>query len=137
MKEIEELSVEKVVQINARLCAEYQEPHLLRDETLLRSAIEVGAFYRFPDGRYAHGGVTSIAGVLCYKVAQAQAFLDGNKRTAFIAARAFLALNGFELKYPKGSVQDLILGFAEPAGRPMYNVEDAKDWFQRHAYHQR
>ena len=133
-QKIVELSVQEVIRINAILCARYGEPHILRDKNALHSAIEVGAFYRLQDGRYLHGGVAAIAGVMCYKIAQVQAFVNGNKRTADLAAKAFLGLNGFRLQYPKGSMEDLILGFAEPQGAPQYTVEDSKEWFMNHAY---
>jgi len=134
MKKITEITVEEVIRINAAICSQYREPHLLRDQHTLQSAIEVGAFYRFPDGRYAQGGVASIAGTMCYKIAQAQAFLNGNKRTAYLSAKAFLGLNGFELRYPQGDLESLIYGFAGPPGAPKVSIEDAKEWFQTHTY---
>jgi len=62
----------------------------LRDEGLLESAVmraQMAAYYESADliRQYA---------VLAVGIAQAQAFLDGNKRTAFGAADAFLRLNG-------------------------------------------
>ncbi len=55
-----------------------------------------------------------MAGALCYFLVMAHAFSDGNKRTGAIAAAAFLAINGFELKLhmnPKKNVN----AFAEMA----------------------
>ena len=50
----------------------------------------------------ANGGIAEVAGALCYfiVIVIAHAFSDGNKRTGAIAAAAFLAINGFELKFP-------------------------------------
>lgn len=44
---------------------------------------------------YGHGDHFDIAAAYAFHIAQAQAFLDGNKRTAIASAIAFLAGNGF------------------------------------------
>jgi death on curing protein len=62
----------------------------VRDAGLLESAIQrprTAAFYGDAD-------LTAQAALLAVGIAQAQAFLDGNKRTAFVALDAFLRLNG-------------------------------------------
>jgi death-on-curing protein len=42
---------------------------------------------------YADGNVFEVAAAYAFHLAEAQAFLDGNKRTAVAAALTFLALN--------------------------------------------
>ena len=42
---------------------------------------------------YASGDVFAVAAAYAFHLAEAQAFLDGNKRTAIASALAFLALN--------------------------------------------
>lgn len=42
---------------------------------------------------YARGDVFAVAAAYAFHLAEAQAFLDGNKRTAIASAIAFLALN--------------------------------------------
>jgi death-on-curing protein len=42
---------------------------------------------------YANGDIFEVAATYAFHIAEAQAFLDGNKRTAIAAALAFLALN--------------------------------------------
>lgn len=44
---------------------------------------------------YEEADVVRQAALLAVGISQAQAFLDGNKRTAFEALRAFLGLNGY------------------------------------------
>ena len=64
-------------------------PFPLRDEGLLESAImraQMAAYYATAD-------LVRQCALLAVGIAQAQAFLDGNKRTAFGAADAFLRLN--------------------------------------------
>jgi death-on-curing protein len=62
----------------------------VRDSGLVDSAIAAAknAFF------YGHGDVFDVAAAYAYHLAEAQAFLDGNKRTAVGAALVFLELNG-------------------------------------------
>jgi death-on-curing protein len=65
-------------------------PSTLRDEGALESAInrpETAAYYEGAD-------LVEQAALLAVGISQAQAFVDGNKRTAYVAARVFLELNG-------------------------------------------
>jgi death on curing protein len=67
-------------------------PRPLRDEGLLESALtrpQMAAFYERAD-------VVRQATLLGTGISQAQAFLDGNKRTAFQTLDAFLWVNGWE-----------------------------------------
>jgi len=131
---VRELTVDEVIQINRQVCALYNQSYQLLDRSKLESALRSGAFYRDVNGRYIHGGVLRIAGALCYKIAQSQVFMDGNKRTAAISTKEFLAMNGFELRYPKGALVDLILDFAEPQGAPACDIDGAKNWFEVHSF---
>jgi death-on-curing protein len=45
---------------------------------------------------YGKGDLFDIAAAYCFYIAQAQAFLDGNKRTAVAAGLAFLEFNGMD-----------------------------------------
>jgi len=66
----------------------------LRDEGLLRSALAR------PQNLLAYGDgpdVGYLAAAYGFGLAQNHAFLDGNKRTAFVAMEAFLELNGYAL----------------------------------------
>lgn len=46
---------------------------------------------------YGQGDLFDIAAAYCFHIAQAQAFLDGNKRTAAAAGLTFLRINGVEV----------------------------------------
>ena len=64
-----------------------------RDATLLESALARPlhlAAYGEPDA-------AALAASYGYGLARNHAFVDGNKRTAFVAVELFLSLNGFEL----------------------------------------
>jgi death on curing protein len=63
----------------------------IRDEGLLESALSR------PQNRFAYeteATLFDLAASLCHGVCKNNPFLDGNKRTALLAARAFLFLNG-------------------------------------------
>src|SRR5918911_1173041 len=67
-------------------------PAPLRDEGLLESAVmrpQMAAYYEEAD-------LIRQAALLAAGIAQAQAFIDGNKRTALAAMEGFLRLNGFQ-----------------------------------------
>jgi death-on-curing protein len=67
-------------------------PQPLRDEGLLESALtrpRMAAWYEQAD-------LIRQAALLAIGISQAQAFVDGNKRTAFAALDAFLWVNGWE-----------------------------------------
>jgi death on curing protein len=85
------LSVADVLGIH-RLVIEHTgyAPAPLRDEGLLESAV-----MRARNAAYYEGAdVIRQSAFLAIGISQAQAFLDGNKRTAFAAADTFLRLNG-------------------------------------------
>ncbi len=65
----------------------------LRDEGLLESALAR------PVNRANHGdvGVAELAAAYGFGISQNHPFVDGNKRTAFVVAVLFLALNGYEM----------------------------------------
>jgi len=62
----------------------------IRDEGMIESALGAAQNTFF----YADGSRYEIAASYAYHLAEAQAFLDGNKRTAISAALAFLKING-------------------------------------------
>lgn len=62
----------------------------LRDRSLFEGAVAQAQNVYW----YGRGDLYDIAAAYCFHIAQAQAFLDGNKRTAVAAGLAFLKLNG-------------------------------------------
>lgn len=67
-----------------------EAPAPLRDRSLLESAV----MRPQTAAHYAGADLVAQAAVLALAIAQAQAFVDGNKRTAFLAADVFLRANG-------------------------------------------
>ena len=88
--EPEFLTWEDVQYLHGRSLAEHGGSAGIRDRGLIESAIAQ------PQQDYFFGGADrfAIAAAYAFHIAQAQAFLDGNKRTAIAAALTFLNLNG-------------------------------------------
>jgi death-on-curing protein len=87
------LPIEAVIDINRMVLATTGEPHFLRDRGLLESALAR------PQNAFAYGveDVTVLGVRLMAGLAQAHAFEQGNKRTAFVALVQFLNANGYDL----------------------------------------
>ena len=67
----------------------------LRDQGLLESALDRP---RNLLAREPRCSIFQLAATLCVGIAKNHSFTDGNKRTALLATRAFLYLNGEELE---------------------------------------
>ena len=96
MKRIVWLFEETIIAIHHRQIAEHGGGEGLRDEGLFSSALAR------PQNLFAYSQPTpdlaSLAAAYAYGIARNHPFVDGNKRTALIAARTFLLLNGVNLE---------------------------------------
>jgi death-on-curing protein len=61
---------------------------------------------------YGRCGIFEIAAAYAFHIAESQAFLDGNKRTAAAAAIAFLRKNGRRFPKDDGSIYDAMMAVA-------------------------
>ncbi len=89
---------------------EHGGPLGLRDPGVLESAL---ARPRNVRAYEAGADLASIAAEYGFELARNHAFLDGNKRVAFVATNVFLILNGFEVDAPEPEVVDTILRVAD------------------------
>ena len=68
---------------------------------------------------YGDGDMFEIAAAYCFHLAEAQAFLDGNKRTAAAAAIVFLDCNGYPLTGDAMCIHKALIDVAEKrVGKP-------------------
>lgn len=67
--------------------------HGIRDKGLLESAVMMpqASF----GGEYLHNGLFEMSAAYAFHIAENQPFLDGNKRTALVAALVFLEFERF------------------------------------------
>jgi death-on-curing protein len=84
------LTLEQVEALHAQALAAHGGQDGVRDQWTLESAAihPRNVFY------YAQGDLFDVAAAYAFHLAEAQAFLDGNKRTGIAAALVFLKLNG-------------------------------------------
>ena len=87
------LSIELIRAAHEEQLVEHGGPPGIREESLLVSALarpQNRAMYESPD-------VADLAASYAFGIARNHPFIDGNKRTAFVAMEVFLDLNGWEL----------------------------------------
>jgi death-on-curing protein len=81
----------------------------LRDEGLLESALAR------PRNTHAYNPAATLAELAasyCYGIAKNHAFVDGNKRAAFLCVGLFLAINGYRLTAAQVDAIETMLGVA-------------------------
>lgn len=97
----------------------------VRDEGLVESALAR------PRNHHAYTGteVQELAAVYAIAIARNHPFIDGNRRTAYVALELFLALNGFRFSAPDA---ESVLTMLAMAAR---DVDDATfiAWVRHHA----
>jgi death on curing protein len=124
MPEIVWLLEETLTAIHHRQIAEHGGSEGLRDEGLLLSALArpqnlLSYCEPAPD-------LASLAAAYAYGIARNHPFVDGNKRTALVAARTFLILNGVDLKATQDDKVLTFLNLAEGA----ISEEELADWIR-------
>ncbi|MGH8041513.1 MAG: type II toxin-antitoxin system death-on-curing family toxin [Rudaea sp.] len=112
--------------IHERQLAEHGGSIGVRDDTLLESALAR------PQQLHAYGDpmpdLADLAASLAYGLARNHPFVDGNKRTAHVCYRVFLALNDVEFE---ASDEDKYLVMLALAAGKLAEVEFAA-WLRRH-----
>jgi death on curing protein len=116
------LTLPELLAIHADQIARFGGKPGIRDGGLLESAL-----YRPQTGYYA--GLVEEAAALWESLAQNHAFIDGNKRTAFAATYAFLAINGGHVK---ASAQETYEFISRLYGTGTFNFENLVDFLHRH-----
>ena len=97
----------------------------LRDEGLFESALAR------PQNLHAYQGVEDVARLAAsygFGLAKNHAFVDGNKRVAFIAIGLFLRMNGWRLKADQAAATLVILSVASSA----MSEEELAAWIGKH-----
>ena len=95
----------------------------LRDAGLLESALAR------PQHVWNYNQDADLAGLAAeygFGLAKNHAFLDGNKRIAFVAMNVFLILNGYEIEAPEPAVVDTMLRVADGTD----GVDDLAVWLR-------
>jgi death-on-curing protein len=89
--------------------AEFGGPRGLRDDGLLESALAR------PQNIHAYNSTSTVAELAAaygYGIAKNHAFVDGNKRAAFLSIGLFLSMNGYRLIADQADAITVIMGVA-------------------------
>lgn len=102
------LSPELVIAIHDEQLAEFGGASGLRDAGALESALAR------PVNRYHYGNteLAALAAGYGFGLSRNHAFVDGNKRTAFLAIVTFLGLNGVDFDVPEPEAVVMMLALA-------------------------
>ena len=114
--------------IHRRQLAEHGGAEGIRDQGLLASALAR------PRQLFAYSDpppdVASLAACYAFGIARNHAFVDGNKRTAFVVCMTFLRLNGWDLCASQEDKYETFLHVAD--GR--LSEEALGNWIRQHLY---
>ena len=106
-----------ILAVHNRQLAEHGGGAGVRDEGLLESALAR------PQNLFVYGesDVAALAGAYAFGIAKNHPFIDGNKRTAFVACELFLAANGNDLTASDEECLAMMLGLASSeVGEPEF-----------------
>ena len=110
MKEPEWIAIEVILAIHEAQLAEHGGAMGVRDRALLESALAR------PKNLFAYStnlSLNRLAAALAVGIAKNHAFLDGNKRTAWVACALFLELNGVPVVSDSAEVVSAMLAAAD------------------------
>jgi death-on-curing protein len=118
------LDVDVALAIHDRQLSEHGGGTGVRDQGMLESALAR------PINAWSYGvdDPAALAASYAFGVARNHPFVDGNKRTAWVLARLFLALNGHRADFTADAAITAMLVLA--AGE--LSEEEMADWFRLH-----
>jgi death on curing protein len=118
------LDARDALAIHDRQIAEHGGVSGVRDSNLLDSALAR------PINKWNYGtdDPAALAAAYAYGVALNHPFADGNKRTAWVLARLFLALNSYVLNFDQADATRTVLALA--AGE--LSDDELAAWFREH-----
>ena len=102
------LTYEQVIALHSRQLRRFGGAAGLRDDGLLRSAIE----RPINKWHYEHAELAKLAAAYAFGLAKNHAFVDGNKRIAFMSMMAFLRKNGVSFAPAPAHATKIILALA-------------------------
>ena len=103
------ITYEQAIAIHSRQLRRFGGAPGLRDEGMLRSALE----RPINKWQYEQASLPELAAAYAFGLAKNHAFVDGNKRTGLHAALMFLATNGLELPRDDERLYEAMIAMAE------------------------
>src|SRR5215813_8992768 len=108
VKEPSWLTYEQVIAIHSRQLRKFGGAPGLRDEGLLRSALERPV----NKWQYEQADLATLAAAYAFGLAKNHAFVDGNKRIAFMSLMTFLHRNGIPFAPDPAQATTIVLALA-------------------------
>jgi death-on-curing protein len=102
------VTYDQVIAMHSRQLRRFGGAPGLRDEGMLRSALERPV----NKWQYEQAGLPELAAGYAFGLAKNHAFVDGNKRVAFITMVVFLRKNGVRFSPPQAQATNMILALA-------------------------
>lgn len=118
------LEAAEAMAIHDRQLSEHGGGTDVRDVGMLESALGR------PINRWAYGedDPCALAAAYAFGIARNHPFIDGNKRTAWVLARLFLALNGVTIAFAAEDAIQTVLALASGD----LSEDELADWFRGH-----
>jgi len=126
MIEPEWVTEDEAIAIHLRQLSEHGGGVGVRDNGLLQSAMAR------PQNAFHYNQIVSLtrlSAAYMFGIAKNHPFVDGNKRTAYVVARAFLILNGFDINATKEEKYLTVYALAEG----MLTEDELADWLESKA----
>lgn len=126
MIEPEWVTEDEAIAIHLRQLSEHGGGVGVRDNGLLQSAMAR------PQNAFHYNQIislTRLSAAYMFGIAKNHPFVDGNKRTAYVVARAFLILNGFDINATKEEKYLTVYALAEG----MLTEDELADWLESKA----
>ena len=117
------LDLTDILTVHERQLSEHGGGSGIRDRNLLESALA----RPINSWNYGDPDAAALAADYAFGIARDHAFVDGNKRTAWVAARLFLRMNGHQIRFAKEDAIRMVLALA--AGH--LSEEELADWFRQ------
>lgn len=123
MKQWVWIELRDIVAVHEAQLSEHGGAEGIRDQGALESALAR------PQNLLAYGDpdAASLAASYAFGIAKNHSFVDGNKRTAFVALELFLALNGYTLTADDVQCVLIMLGVAESS----VSESELADWVRK------
>ena len=119
------ITYEQAIAIHSRQLRRFGGAPGLRDEGMLRSALE----RPINKWRYEQAELAELASAHAFGLAKNHAFVDGNKRIAFTATDVFLRRNGFYIEVAAEVGHAFIAGSIE---RHEFRFVQILEWIHHH-----
>lgn len=125
------IELEDIEQIHKTLIDFFGGSQGIRDLSALKSAL-ARPFQTF-ENKDLHPTPIYKAAALIESILINHPFIDGNKRTGYVAMRSFLILNGFDIKATQDEKYQFVINIASGKIR----IEEIIEWLNNHIIEQK